>query len=866
MHLIDTTNTEARSRFVPLLGLKRTSLPVALALMVLAACAAPVTHTQPSPQGSGSAAADEHTYPDPRDLAAAHVEAIGGRAAVEAVRGYYATGTEGIVGQGIGATVQEWIRPGEGWRKRWDVDGFGRLEHGYDGRVAWLIRPDRPQDAVRDEKYREAAAFRAVLHPEKDLIGHFDSARTIGRREIAGRSAWEVRITGPAGSVQSRFYDEETGMLRAIERVELWTGDLTRILTVYDDWRPVEGVLFPHRLTRTPTNGPERVTVFESVTTEPAPPEAVRLPAEVVTAASEDRYEVEVERDVMVLMRDGVRLATDIYRPRGAGDRLPVVLIRTPYNKTRAGEAAFVTVLAQRGYVVVVQDSRGKWASEGEFTFTGWRSDRNDGYDAVEWLVSQPWSNGRVGTYGCSRLGITQYMLAAERHPAHVAMIPQAGDGAVGPSREGGAFPLSMAVGWFAQYGAKDRTDAQIPIPLPEALNHLPTVDIMQHYGAGPTDFEEMVSRPLHDPWWQTHGYIAENDRFATPALHVNSWYDRQTFQLVNLMRRNAVDERTREHQYVIISPMTHCGSERATENTLVGELDVGDARLPYWQIYLNWFDHWLKGEKNGVADMARVQYYVTGANEWRSANEWPVPEARPTRLYLRSGGEAGERMHDGVLSDRPPATHEPADRYVYDPGDPVPSRGGTLCCTGNPQDQPGGYDQSDIEQRADVLVYTTPLLDDPLDVVGPMRATLYVSSSAPDTDFTVKLVDVHPDGRAFNVQEGIIRARYRDGLDRTLWMRPGEVYEVEVDLHATAHRFQAGHRVRIEVSSSNFPRFDRNLNTGGDNVTETEWQVAENVVHHSPAHPSYVLLPVLDRAERVRPESEEAAHEDHEK
>jgi uncharacterized protein len=325
----------------------------------------------------------------------------------------------------------------------------------------------------------------------------------------------------------------------------------------------------------------------------------------------------------------------------------------------------------------------------------------------------------------------------------------------------------------------------------------------------------------------------------------VDSWYDlgiARTLQLFDLMRRNAVDERTREHQYVIISPTTHCQSERATENTRVGELDVGDARLPYWQIYLDWFDHWLKGVDNGVTDMPRVQYYVMGANEWRSANEWPVPEARPTRLYLHSGGLAGERMDDGVLSHQPPAVIEPPDRYVYDPADPVPSRGGAV----NPQDQPGAYDQSDLEQRADVLVYTTPPLDEPLDVVGPLRATLYVSSSAPDTDFTVKLVDVHPDGRAFNVQEGILRARYREGFDRTVWMRPGEVYEVEVDLQATAHRFRAGHRVRIEVSSSNFPGFDRNLNTGGDNVTETEWRIAENAIHHSPEHPSSLLLHVV--------------------
>lgn len=430
-------------------------------------------------------------------------------------------------------------------------------------------------------------------------------------------------------------------------------------------------------------------------------------------------------------------------------------------------------------------------------------------------------------------------------------MIPQSGGGASGPNHGGGVFPLSTAVGWHPMAGTKNRTDGKVSIPLPEGLHHLPTIDIMKHYGVGPTDWEDLLSRSPADPWWQTRGSITKSDRFATPALLVNSWYDAQTLQLFNLMRQNAVDDLTRQNQYIIISPMTHCRSEWASKNTHVGELNVGDARFPYWETYLRWFDHWLKGEENNVTHMPRVQYYVTGANEWRSAEEWPVPEARLTRFYLRSGGEAGERLNDGVLSTMPPIGDEPPDRYTYDPGNPVPSRGGTLCCTGNLQDQPGAYDQLDIEQRPDVLVYSTQPLIDPLDVVGPLRATLHVSSSAPDTDFTVKLVDVHPDGRAFNVQEGITRARYREGFDATVFMQPGEVYEVEVDLHATAHKFQAGHKMRVEVSSSNFPRFDRNLNTGGDNVTETEWRVAENAIHHSPKHQSSLLLYVVKNGNR---------------
>lgn len=353
------------------------------------------------------------TYPDPSELAAAHVEAVGGHEAIEALQGYYAKGTTEIIGLNLQAVVEEWIRPGEGWRKRWEDDSFGRVELGYTGGIAWMDRPDRPADAVRDEKYREVAASHTLLYPETDFIRHFGAAHTIGRREIEGRMAWEVHIKGPAGSVQSRFYDEKTGLLRAVERNEMLAGQQIRLLTVYEDWSPIRKVLFPHRMTRTAANGFRDVTKLEYVTTEPVPPETVKPPAKVLAAASEIRYEIEIERNVMVPMRDGVRLATDIYRPRDVKSRLPIILIRTPYHKTRdIGATIPARVFAERGYVVVVQDVRGKWASEGEFHFLSGKLDRKDGYDTIEWTTSQPWSNGRVGTYGCSRLGAVQFYLA----------------------------------------------------------------------------------------------------------------------------------------------------------------------------------------------------------------------------------------------------------------------------------------------------------------------------------------------------------------------------------------------------------------------------------------------------------------------
>ena len=273
--------------------------------------------------------------------------------------------------------------------------------------------------------------------------------------------------------------------------------------------------------------------------------------------------------------------------------------------------------------------------------------------------------------------------------------------------------------------------------------------------------------------------------------------------------------------------------------------MDFGDARLDYFRIYLDWFDHWLKGVDNGVTEMPKVQYYLMGANEWRTSDVWPVPGTQQVPLYLHSSGQANTRNGDGFLTAVAPFD-EPPDSYVYDPGNPVPSLGGPICCTSAEGSVAGAFDQSEIELREDVLVYTTQPLGDGLEVTGELEAILYVSSSARDTDFTVKIVDVHPDGGAYNVQEGILRARYREGFDRWVFMNEGGVYEVRIDLHATAHYFKPGHRIRVEVSSSNFPRLDRNLNTGGNNYDESEWVVATNTIHHSRATPSRIVLPVV--------------------
>jgi uncharacterized protein len=597
------------------------------------------------------------------------------------------------------------------------------------------------------------------------------------------------------------------------------------------------------------------------------------------------KYEIRLQKSVMIPMRDGVRLSTDLYFPVGAPEPLPVILIRTPYNKKlfrpgrpsgyyawKGGDVR-VMLFAGQGYVVAVQDLRGRYESEG--TWRVGTPERNDGSDTVDWLAAQSWSTGKIGTYGCSYLGEDQLQLAATRNPHHLAAIPQGDGGAyTGTHRtfgfmDGGAFELASAIGWFPREGSRifyhapprtpdsvlaETSDDFTPGPIRPKVDYqrvmwsLPLIDMMQRIGGPPTYFKDFVSHAPDEDYWKGFHYVADSDHFNTPALQINSWYDlgiNETFDLWNLMRRNGDSETAQDNQFVIISPTTHCESEATSEHTVVGERDLGDARLDYYRIYLAWFDHWLRGISNDVLKMPKIQIYVMGKNQWRGENEWPLARTRFTKYYLHSGGRANTRYGNGTLELSPPSQESP-DSFIYDPRTPVPSLGGVICCTAAPDAQGGSYDQSTLEMRDDVLVYTSPALKQGVEVTGPLELVLYVSSSAKDTDFTGKLEDVYPDGRAFNLQDGLLRARYREGYGKKVWMKGGEVYELKIDMHAISNYFAPGHRIRLEVSSSNFPRLDRNLNTGGNNYDETEWVVANNRLYHSTQYPSYLLLPVI--------------------
>lgn len=590
-----------------------------------------------------------------------------------------------------------------------------------------------------------------------------------------------------------------------------------------------------------------------------------------------------IDQKVMMPMRDGIRLATDIYRPKG-DKKVPIIFSRTPYNfntwidgklSTRTLEAAYEAV--SRGYAYVVQNERGRFFSEGEWDILG--TPLTDGYDAFEWMSKQSWSNGKIGVIGCSSTAEWQMAVASLGHPALAAMVPQgfgAGVGRVGRFHEqgnwyrGGAQQMLFTT-WL--YGTQnDIIRPRFPVGIkqedlqrlqrywdmgPEMprvdwadkLKHLPVKDIIKNVNGPIGVYEQMIVRKPNDPAWYEGGLYHDDMPLEVPAFWFVSWYDVSSgpnIELFNHVRKNAKTKQVADNQYLVIAPVLHCAYKRATENTMVGQLSVGDARLDYDELTWSWFDMWLKGEQNGFKEKnPRVRYYTMGLNKWQTADSFPLPNTEMRSFYLNSGGKANTRLGDGQLSLKKPGAKAPADKFIYDPMNPVPSHGGNVCCTGNAI-QGGAFDQSEIELRNDVLVYTSEELKEGIEVTGFIETTLYVSSTGPDTDITIKLIDVHPDGKAYNLDETIQRLRYREGYDKEVMMEKGKVYKVDLTPMVTSNYFAPGHRIRIEISSSNFPRFERNLNTGGNNYDETEGQVVENTIHHSSKYPSVIKLPIV--------------------
>ena len=590
-----------------------------------------------------------------------------------------------------------------------------------------------------------------------------------------------------------------------------------------------------------------------------------------------------INQKVMVPMRDGIRLATDIYRPK-TDKKVPIIFSRTPYNfnswgdgKEKNGIYKRAYEAVKRGYAYVVQNERGRYFSEGEWDILG--VPLTDGYDAFSWISTQQWSNGRIGTIGCSSTAEWQMAVAALDHPSHAAMVPQgfgAGVGRIGEYFEqgnwyrGGVEQL-LFPSWL--YGVEhDKFKPRIPsgatqedlirisrfydlapenpkVDWSEAFNHLPIQDLLKNVNGKKEIYDKMIRRKPNDPDWYTGGLYHDDMEFGVPSFWFVSWYDIATspnIALFNHVRMNAKDLGVRDNQYLVIAPTLHCGYTRASENTIVGERSVGDARLNYDEQIYSWFDLMLKNIDNDFKEKTpRVQYYTMGSNKWQNSEQWPPENIEMTNFYLTSNGSANTLNGDGKLTTLKRKVKNNTDSFLYDPMNPVQSVGGGVCCMGNAL-KGGSFDQQEIELRKDVLVYSTDPLKKGFEVTGFINSTIYLSSDVKDTDITVKLIDVHPDGRAFNIDETIQRVRYREGYDKEVFMEKGKVYKVNMTPMSTSNYFKKGHQIRIEISSSNFPRFARNLNTGGNNYDETKSVIANNKIYHSKKHPSSITLPIV--------------------
>jgi len=561
--------------------------------------------------------------------------------------------------------------------------------------------------------------------------------------------------------------------------------------------------------------------------------------------AAEEKYEVTVERGVAAKLRDGVTLRADIYRPKAEG-KFPVLLVRTPYDKT--GEMNFGLRAAARGYVVIAQDVRGRFTSEGEWY--PFKNESLDGYDTVEWAAALPYSNGKVGMFGGSYVGATQYLAAIAKPPHLAGICPTvtASNYHDGWTYQGGAFEQWFNESWtsgLALDTMRRRSEKGVnPLEGSKALPLVsyPVLEAPSSAGIA-TYFTDWLAHPNYDNYWKQ---ISIEDHYAdiqVPIYGIGAWYDiflGGTLRNYVGLKKEAGTEAARKGQRLEVTVGGHAGGGRKIGAVDFGEkLDAdGDGRM------LQWYDWLLKGEANGVDKEKPVRIFVMGKNEWRDEDDWPLARAKNTRYYLHSASAANGLGGNGTLNTTAPAEEKP-DQYVFDPSDAVPTIGGPLCCQRLPMGV-GPQDQRPAEQRPDVLVYTTAAFAKDTEVTGPVSLDLYASTSAVDTDFTGKLVDVWPDGFAQNLTEGILRLRYRNSQEKPEMANPGETYHITVDLWATSNVFLAGHRLRLEVSSSNFPRFDRNLNTGEEQARATRMVKATNMIFHDKAHPSALILPIV--------------------
>lgn len=551
-------------------------------------------------------------------------------------------------------------------------------------------------------------------------------------------------------------------------------------------------------------------------------------------------HDIRVQFDLKIPMRDGVRLYAVLYRPV-RGERFPTLLIRSPYSTQHPRYVEWGARFARNGYAVVMQDCRGRYESEGE-----WRpyiDEANDGYDTQQWVGAQPWCDGSIGMFGTSYVGFTQLLPAPLRSPYVKALVPIANqEDNYGHLRYNGVLQLQNAMN-FMHLGPRMLQPAHIElINLKEVYRRLPLISALDDLADRPF-YREMVRHPNFDDFWKTYSMKGKYEEVDVPAYFITGWYDNlmhEVFKCFHGWTHRARTPQTRAQTKLMVGPWPH--STIGTPAS--GDVQFGpDATTDIPGVHLRWYDRRLKGLDNGLDSEAPIRLFVMGENVWRDEHEWPLARTQSIHFYLHGGGRANSFHGDGMLSPEPPG-NEPPDTFTYDPDHPVPTLGGQSMF----MDSTGPKDRRPVERRDDVLVYTSAPLSHDLEVTGPVELVLYAASSAPDTDFTATLVDVHPDGRTIHLCEGIVRARFRASYEEPTLIKPDSIYAYSISLWETSNLFKAGHCVRVEVSSSNFPRFDRNLNTGRDAGTDTEMQIAHQTIYHNPYCPSHLILPVIPR------------------
>lgn len=578
---------------------------------------------------------------------------------------------------------------------------------------------------------------------------------------------------------------------------------------------------------------------------------AAEPPRDIFPPAYPATNDIRMENLVPIKMRDGVVLYADVYMPTTPG-KYPVLVSRTPYSTERYPSAYTAAVFfARHGYVYVYQDVRGRHESEGKWE--PFRNDIEDGYDTIEWAAAQPWSNGKVGMDGGSYLGQVQWRAATARPPHLVAIFPRVASTSIYHDwiTLNGGWRLSFNFGWgpvrqesrIMQNTGQHTMEDELSISYDKLLWHLPLSNMQELAGRHAQFYRDWIKHPDYDDYWKLLNVEEHFQEIGIPAHTAGGWFDifaQGTLHGYVGMAQKGKTETARKQSRLLIGPWGHGSSQK------FGDIDFGEpAHVNEDAVALRFFDKWVKGLDNGLDKVPPVTLYVMGENKWRQESEYPLARTEYKKLYFASSGSANSVRGDGRLQWEVPADSKP-DRYTYDPDNPVPTLGGNNCC-GTPTPA-GPKDQRPNEARNDVLVYSTGFLTQEMEVTGPVKVVMHASSDTVDTDFVAKLVDVYPDGHAYNMCEGIIRARYRDGLSRPKLMEPGKVYEFTIDMVGTSVLFKKGHRIRVDITSSHFPQFDRNPNTGEPFGTSGVVKIAHQAVHHSQAYPSHILLPVIPR------------------